>query len=95
MQNRDMTRALSFGIERLLHLQWTPVLIASQHGSLAAAREGEIEIRLPAHRQRRARNHLGIDPSTPSTYQLMAIRLAATATMARRNRRCLMNDLEL
>jgi hypothetical protein len=51
MQNRDMAGVLSFGIERLLHLQRTPVLIASQHGSFAAAREDEIEIRLPAHRR--------------------------------------------
>jgi hypothetical protein len=39
MQNRYMTGFLSFGIERLLHLQWASVLIASQYGSFTAARE--------------------------------------------------------
>src|SRR6266403_1279794 len=79
MQNRDMTGFLSFGIERFLHLQGTPVLIASQHGSFTAAHEREIEIRLPAHlrfgqsMRRSAPNHFGMEPSTPSTYQLIAI----------------------
>src|SRR5258707_7401613 len=49
MQNRDMTGVLSFRIERLLHLQGTPVLIAGQHSSFAATSEREIEIYLPAH----------------------------------------------
>jgi hypothetical protein len=39
VQNLDMTGFFTFRIERFLHLQWTSVLIASQHGLSTAARE--------------------------------------------------------